>query len=75
VIGTNISTAVDVDFGHVWQRLIPLLLLPFVVPPITLFYGIPTWIKLDRPGPNREAIRVLNFLLGWTIIGWLVAFA
>jgi hypothetical protein len=36
-------------------------------------YFFPTIIALIRRKPNAGAILVLNFFLGWTFIGWIVA--
>ena len=36
-----------------------------------LFYFIPTIIAIKRDHPNKVAIILLNFLLGWAIIGWI----
>ncbi len=39
-----------------------------------LLYFLPWLIALIRGHHNAGAIFVLNFLLGWTFIGWLFAF-
>jgi Superinfection immunity protein len=36
-------------------------------------YFLPTLIASGRHLPERGAIGVFNLLLGWTIIGWLIA--
>lgn len=36
-------------------------------------YFIPTIIAYSRKKANRLAILALNALLGWTIVGWVVA--
>ena len=36
-------------------------------------YFLPTIIALLRRQPNALAIFLLNFFLGWTFIGWVVA--
>jgi hypothetical protein len=36
-------------------------------------YFIPTGIAMMRSHPNVVAIMVINFLLGWVCIGWIVA--
>lgn len=38
-----------------------------------LFYLLPTFIAGMRGHQNTAAIVVLNLLLGWTFIGWVVA--
>jgi len=37
------------------------------------FYFLPTIIALLRRHRNALAIFLLNFFLGWTFIGWVVA--
>lgn len=37
------------------------------------FYFIPWIVSLSRGHRNSAAIAVLNLLLGWTLIGWVVA--
>ena len=36
-------------------------------------YFLPTLIAGSRHLPQRGAIALLNFFLGWTFIGWIVA--
>ena len=36
-------------------------------------YFLPTIIALLRRQPNALAIFLLNFFLGWSFIGWVVA--
>ena len=36
-------------------------------------YFIPNWIASARKHHNANAIFVTNLLLGWTLIGWVVA--
>jgi len=38
-----------------------------------LIYFIPTLTARYRHHHNQLAILLLNFLLGWTVIGWLAA--
>lgn len=38
-----------------------------------LFYFSPALIAENREHPNAEAIAVLNLLLGWTVLGWIIA--
>ena len=38
-------------------------------------YFAPFWIALLRRHPDSSAIAGLNLLLGWTVIGWLLAMA
>lgn len=36
-------------------------------------YMLPAIIAYDRRHPQRQAILVLNLLLGWSCLGWLAA--
>jgi hypothetical protein len=43
-----------------------------IVAPV--IYFVPAIVAIYRHHRNRVAIRVTNLLLGWTLIGWVVAF-
>lgn len=49
------------------------LLLIFVVG--AAFYFLPLIVALIRKMPNVGSIAVINFFLGWTFVGWIVAMA
>ncbi len=36
-------------------------------------YFAPLWIAIFRGHPDARGIAALNLLLGWTVIGWLLA--
>ena len=38
-------------------------------------YWTPTLIAFIRHVPNRGSVAVVDFFLGWTVIGWIVALA
>jgi hypothetical protein len=38
-------------------------------------YFLPTLIALFREAPNTGSVFVLNLLLGWTVIVWIIALA
>jgi hypothetical protein len=40
---------------------------------IFAFYFMPTLIALLRQHKNKLAIFLLNLLLGWTVLGWVVS--
>ena len=40
---------------------------------LLLFYPLPSIIAVVRRKRNRVAIIALNLLLGWTLVGWVVA--
>ena len=50
-----------------------LFMLSLVAIPCVLFYLIPTIIAIFRGHPNMAAIMAVNFLLGWTFLGWVAA--
>jgi hypothetical protein len=41
---------------------------------IALLYMLPTLIAFGREHPRRDAIAVINILLGWTLIVWIGVF-
>ncbi|PUA83072.1 iduronate sulfatase [Nocardioides currus] len=40
---------------------------------VTMGYMIPWAVAVSRSAPNHAAVGLVNFLSGWTIIGWFVA--
>jgi len=40
-----------------------------------LLYFIPTIVAITRHVPNTGSVIVINLLLGWSLIGWVVALA
>lgn len=42
---------------------------------IMAIYFLPAFVANDKKHPQAGAISVLNFFLGWTLIGWVVALA
>jgi hypothetical protein len=42
---------------------------------LTLFaiYWLPTIIAVVRHSPSALGVAMLNFFLGWTVIGWIMA--
>lgn len=38
-------------------------------------YFIPTIVGLVRKVTNLGSVAVVNFFLGWTVVGWIVALA
>ena len=41
---------------------------------IAIIYLLPTFIAYARDIPARQTITVLNIILGWTLIVWIVLF-
>jgi RsiW-degrading membrane proteinase PrsW (M82 family) len=50
-----------------------LLLLLLVAIPVLALHFLPSILAGVRHAKNTGWILVINFLLGWTIIGWVVA--
>lgn len=50
-----------------------LVILAWVLTVCTLGYMLPWAIAETRGRQNSGAIGLLNFLLGWSVIGWIVA--
>lgn len=62
--------SIYIDLSWSWQGgLIGLLVINIPI------YMLPTIIAGYRDHPNMAAIAILNFLLGWTGLGWLAALA
>jgi hypothetical protein len=40
---------------------------------VCAMYWLPTLIAVVRRTPSAIGVAVLNFFLGWTVIGWIVA--
>ena len=38
-----------------------------------VMYWLPTLIAIVRQTPSALGVAMLNFFLGWTVIGWIVA--
>ncbi len=51
------------------------LLLIFWLYMVLSLYFLPTIISEQQRHPHRTTIGVLNVLLGWTVLGWLVTMA
>lgn len=47
--------------------------LAIIVAVVVGIYFLPTWISSGRKHPRADTIFWVNMLLGWLIIGWLVA--
>ena len=42
---------------------------------IFFLYWLPSFAAKWNGKPNRQTIYIVNFFLGWTFIGWVVALA
>ena len=45
----------------------------FLILAVIFVYFIPTIIAVSREHHNKAAISILNILLGWMLLGWIVA--
>ena len=41
---------------------------------VVILYMLPTLVAYARDIPQRQIITILNIVLGWTLIGWVIAF-
>jgi hypothetical protein len=42
---------------------------------LALLYMLPAFVAFERHVPSKGSVVVVNVLLGWTLIGWIVALA
>jgi Superinfection immunity protein/Bacterial PH domain len=54
------------------QLLVVMILLPILLVAVALYF-LPSTLARRRRHPRYESILVLNFLLGWILVGWVVA--
>ena len=40
---------------------------------LILLYWLPTLVAIVRRTPSAFGVAMINFFLGWTVIGWFVA--
>jgi hypothetical protein len=60
--GTILGVVVGFDLG--WSLFLTIMV---------ALYWLPTLVAYDHRHRQRQAIGTLNFLPGWTFIGWVVA--
>ena len=60
---------IDPVQGRIASLVSLLISIPFGI----FMYFLPWLIALARRKANKRAIFVLNLLLGWTVVGWVVA--
>jgi hypothetical protein len=41
---------------------------------VLIIYMLPTLIAFGREHPRRGEIAVINIVIGWTLIGWIIVF-
>jgi len=62
----QVNPEIHIDF-------LPVLLFLFLSAISLAIYFLPTWIALLRHHINSLAIFIVNFLTGWSLIGWVIA--
>ena len=55
--------------------LLGLLLVVALITGGSLLYLIPSIIAITRNHPNMASIIVVNLLLGWSFVGWVISLA
>lgn len=40
---------------------------------VLLIYFFPVLAAISNKNPNKVSIGLLNFFLGWTLVGWVIA--
>ena len=41
---------------------------------VAIIYFLPALVAYQRHTRNRSQVTVLNILLGWTVLGWVIAY-
>jgi hypothetical protein len=55
------------------NTLIALTVITILISVATVAYFLPTLIAWLRHAPDFTTVMILNLLLGWTAVGWIVA--
>jgi len=63
------ATIVSTLDSHDYSMITPILVIAVII----VIYLTPTFIAYKRKHHNRLAILFLNILLGWSILGWVIA--
>ncbi len=58
--------------GYIWVSTVDPFVMLFASIIVLLLTFLPSFIAYSRNHPNRLAILILNFLLGWTGVGWII---
>ena len=61
--------------GNVIENAIVLAFVLLFVGLLVAVYFAPTIIALRRKVPNAAPLIVVNVFFGWTLLGWVIAFA
>jgi hypothetical protein len=56
-----------------WAQLIVVVVGFSVGGALIALYFLPAYVAKRRHHPKYEQILLFNFLLGWTVVGWVVA--
>jgi len=63
----------DIDIDYESPNYVNLICNYIFIPFLIFLYFIPSFVAYNRNHRQFNAIFILNFLLGWTFIGWVVA--
>jgi len=66
---SNLNPDVETAFSGIIELIFALLLIAVAA----AFYFIPTIVAAAKKSKRAAAVAALNFLLGWTVLGWVVA--
>ena len=66
---TNLAAAAATSSGNFWGTALGFVLIGVMF----AAYWAPTIVVLLRKAPNAAQVAIVNFFLGWTFIGWIVA--
>jgi RsiW-degrading membrane proteinase PrsW (M82 family) len=55
---------------RIWMEWLGVILVPAF---LVCLYLLPAFVAGKRKHKNGAAILVLNLLLGWTVLGWIIA--
>jgi hypothetical protein len=56
---------------HTWQSSDPAVFAIIVIVAFIIHF-MPSFIAFSRDHANKIAILIINLLLGWTVIGWVI---
>lgn len=58
------------NFGP-WELILILASIPFLLGSVALYF-VPTIIAFHKGHPQKKYIALINTLLGWTLLGWIL---
>ncbi len=72
VLGLGLLVLVSFGIGQGTNELAAVATFVFFAGSVALYFA-PAWVANRRKHPQATAITVLNILLGWTVLGWIVS--